>query len=79
MNINCFAHDPDMGCRILEDASGCGEGCPFRKTTAEAKAGQQAAYQQLARLPEEQQQMIADTYYLGMRPWRDAPRKAVGV
>jgi len=72
MNNNCFAHDPRQTCQILHDSSGCGDGCPFRKSPAEAEISRQRAYHRLAGLPEARQQYISDTYYQGMRPWRKA-------
>jgi len=78
MYINCFAHDPEKGCQILYDMSGCGNNCPFRKSTAERRADIAKANSRLTSLPEVQQWYIADTCYGGRRPWRRISRKAVG-
>lgn len=44
-------------------------GCNFFKTPHEVAIGRSNALKRLRRLPEEQQQYIADKYYYGHRPW----------
>ena len=74
----CFAYDPEKGCRILTDNSGCGKNCPFRKTKAQAEADIKAAEKRLASLPEIRRRYIAETYYRGKRPaWLPKKKKAV--
>ena len=80
MDKACFAYtSKGNGCRALIDSSGCGPGCPFRKSTATHKSDRLNAYRLLARLPQEHQQYIAETYYKGKRPWLEAARNEVSV
>jgi len=77
MDKTCFAYDHKNICRALNDDSGCGPGCPFRKGVAEHKAGMATANRRLAGLSEDRQQYIAETYYRGKRPWLK-PRREGG-
>ena len=80
MDKTCFAYiTVDTGCRALTDSSGCGPACPFRKTAAELEASQRNADRRLASLPRDRQTDIAQTYFMGVRPWLRTTRKAVGV
>ena len=80
MDKTCFAYSTRFkDCNALHDNKGCGLDCPFRKSPAEFEAARLRAEQRLAGLPKEQRQYIADTYYVGERPWWLAgARKAVG-
>ena len=80
MDKTCFAYTTEGNeCLALEDSSGCGPNCPFRKSEAEHEAARLNADRRLASLPDVQQQYIAETYFLGERPWMETTRKAVGV
>ena len=79
MKINCFAYNPEKGCRALLDDSSCGENCSFRKSRAELETGRIKAYRRLALLPDDRQRYIADTYHRGRRVWMEPARKAVDV
>jgi len=77
MDKNCFAYTTvGNRCSALIDSSGCGPDCPFRKSPAEYQAAQQNVHRRLARLPQVDQQHIAETYYGGKRPWLKAPLRA---
>ena len=77
MDRTCFAYSYRFkDCNILNDHTGCGPDCPFRKSPAEFEAASLDADQRLARLPQVDQQHIAETYYGGRHPWLETARKA---
>ena len=51
----------------------CLKNCHFYQTDEQARASQEKAYARLRTLPAEQQESIADLYYLGKKPWLETP------
>lgn len=64
---DCFALKPN-GCSALVIVA-CPAKCRFYKSREQREADRQKAYEHMNSLPEDQQLMIADTYYKGKRPW----------
>ena len=81
MSNKCIGFDPKKkkSCCFLNNNSGCGAECPFRKTRTEADAAQKKVNKRLASLSEAEQAYIAATYHGGKRPWLETNKKAVGV
>ena len=55
---------------ITEKCNGRNEMCPFYKTDEQQRESVEAAYKRIAKLPEWQQNAIADAYYGGDKPWK---------
>ena len=77
-SVDCFAYDNGTNqCTAIDDRSGCGTTCSFRKTKAVHATSCLMADYRLIHLPYEQQTHIAQKYHNGKRTWLDNLREAV--
>lgn len=66
--MDCFAIYENGYCGVL--ARQCqGESCGFHKTKKEQEESLEKAKARLRKLPEYQQEAVADKYYGGVRKW----------
>lgn len=63
-----FIGEKSQKCSALENPCIC-FGCAFYKTKVERERTQRQAYRRLRKLSERKQDIIAEKYYDGRRPW----------
>ena len=74
MEKDCFAYKSPKKCNALTHNFDCGPDCPFYKSKMDFIVSRMKVYWRLARLPEEAQCHIAETYYDGKRLWLTASK-----
>lgn len=73
MNPSCFANHYGA-CIALKPFEAYCRGCAFFKTTEQVEAERERAWSDIAAKPKYQQEYIADRYYHGKMPWKEAGR-----